>query len=492
MAKRGDVLSAQNNPPEKRSAIHWIDHQRETYETIATYLWDHPELSLVEYKSSTKLIDFLEGQGFTVVKGTSGMPTAFVATWGKGNPRIGFLAEYDALPNLSQKSQVVKPDPVIPGAPGQGCGHNLYGTSSCMAAAATKTAMEEHGIKGSLCVFGTPAEETLVGKAFMARDGVFDGTEVIITWHPEDTNGVDYKSMLALTSIKFQFKGRSSHGGSAPDAGRSALDAVELMNIGMNYMRGHLLQEARIMYVVTKGGEVPNNIPPDAEVWYYLRAPRRFQVDHISKWMLDVAKGASLMTQTSFTYKLLAATWELLPNKVLARVGDENVTLIGPPVFSPEDQSFGEEMIRSLGKEAKGPAFNPAITHPDFTKTFPDVDYFKASTDVGNVSWLVPTLSFRIATKALGTPQHSWQMVSQAKSPAALKAGLRVSQWMAASALDCLLHPMIISEAWNEHRQYLAETEFYHPIPDEVRLPTFEDLYGCEPDRIPPARRMRT
>jgi len=485
MVKRAKILPAPKISPEKGTTIDWISHQRETYETIATYLWDHPELSLVEYQSSKKLIDFLESEGFKVVQGVSGMPTAFVATWGKGKPRIGFLAEYDALPNLSQKSQVAKPDPIVPGAPGQGCGHNLYGPSSCMAAAAVKAAMEKHGIRGSLCVYGTPAEETLVGKAFMARDGVFDGAGMILTWHPEDTNGVDYKSMLALTSVKFQFKGRSAHGGSAPDAGRSALDAVELMDIGMNYVRGHLPQEARIMYVITKGGEVPNNVPPDAEVWYYIRAPRRFQVDHIWKWMLDVAKGASLMTQTSFTYKLLAATWELLPNRVFARVGDENVTLIGPPEFSPEDQTFGEEMIRSLGKEIKGPAFDPAITHPDFTKTFPDVDCFKASTDVGNVSWLVPTLSFRIATKASGTPQHSWQMVSQAKSPAALNAGLRVSQWMAASAVECLIHPEIISEAWKEHRQYLAGTKFYHPIPREVRLPTFEDLYGCAPGRIP-------
>ena len=485
MVNHVNILPGPKIALEKDTAIDWINHQRGTYETIATYLWDHPELSLVEYKSSKKLIDFLEGQGFTVVKGVSEMPTAFVATWGEGKPRIGFLSEYDALPNLSQKSQVVKPDPIVPGAPGQGCGHNLYGTSSCMAAVATKVAMEKHGIKGTLYVFGTPAEETLVGKAFMAREGVFDGTEMIIAWHPEDTNEVDYRSMLALTSVKFQFKGRSAHGGSAPDAGRSALDAVELMDIGMNYMRGHLPQEARIMYVVTKGGEVPNNVPPDAEVWYYIRAPRRSQVDHIWKWMLDVAKGASLMTQTSFTYKLLAATWELLPNKILAKVGDENVTLIGPPEFSPEDQTFGEAIIRSLGKEVKGPAFDPSITHPDFTKTFPDVEYIKASTDVGNVSWLVPTLSFRIATKASGTPQHSWQMVSQAKSPAALKAGLRVSQWMAASAVECLLHPEIISEAWKEHRSYLAETEFYHPIPKEVRLPTFEDLYGCEPDRVP-------
>jgi aminobenzoyl-glutamate utilization protein B len=253
---------------------------------------------------------------------------------------------------------------------------------------------------------------------------------------------------------------------------------VELMDVGMNYMRGHLLQDARINYVITKGGEVPNNVPPLAEVWYFIRAPRRFQVDQIWNWMLDVAKGASLMTQTRLKTNLLSATWELLPNKSLARVGDDNATLIGAPNFSPEDQRFGEEIIRSLEREIKGSAFDDTLTHPDLNRTFPNVDFSKASTDLGNVSWMFPTLSFRVATKALGTPQHSWQMVCQTNSPPALKAGLRVSEWMAASALDCLAHPEIIEEAWEEHRHYLNETKFYHPIPEDLAVPKFKDLYG--------------
>jgi aminobenzoyl-glutamate utilization protein B len=464
--------------PEKKIAVTWIRESRMTYETIAKDLWDHPELSLAEFKSSTRLEKYLEENGFKIEKGVPGMPTAFIATWGAGQPVIGFLAEYDALPNLSQKSQVLEPDPVIAGAPGQGCGHNLLGTSICTAAIAIKVALEKSGMNGTIRVFGTPAEETLIGKVYMARENVFAGTDMMIAWHPEDTNGVDYKSMLAMTSVKFQFMGISTHGGSAPELGRSALEAVELMDVGMNYMRGHLIQDARINYVITKGGEVPNNVPPIAEVWYFIRAPRRFQVDQIWNWMLDVAKGASLMTQTSMKTHLLSATWELLPNKSLARVGDENATLIGAPDFTAEDQKFGEEIIRSLGRKIQGPAFDNTLTHPDLNRTFPNVDFSKASTDLGNVSWIFPTLSFRVAAKALGTPQHSWQMVCQTNSPPAMKAGLRVSEWMAASALDCFARPELIEEAWEEHRLYLQETKFYHPVPEDLAVPTFRDLYG--------------
>ena len=393
--------------PAKKTAIAWVDGAKSTYEEMAKYLWDNPELSLVEFKSSAKLQEYLAKNGFKVEKGVSVMPTAFVATWGSGKPVIGFLAEYDALPGLSQVSGKVVREMIIQGAPGQGCGHNLFGPASATAAIATKVAMEKHGIKGTLKVFGTPAEETLVGKIFMARDGVFDGVDIMVAWHPGDFNGVDYSTNLAMTSVKFRFKGVSAHAAAAPHAGRSALDGVELMNIAMNFMREHVIQEARIHYVVTQGGAAPNIVPPDAEVWYFIRSPRRSQVDQIWNWMQDVAKGAALMSQTKMNYKLLCATWETLPNKVLSKIGDANADAIGGPSFTPEDQKFGEEIIKSLGAQAKGEAFDSKITHPDLSKTFPNVTIFPASTDQGNVSWVVPTLSFRSATVAKGTPLHN-------------------------------------------------------------------------------------
>ena len=291
--------------------------------------------------------------------------------------------------------------------------------------------------------------------------------------------------MLAMTSVKFQFKGRSAHAAAAPHAGRSALDAVELMNIAMNYMREHVVQEARIHYVISKGSEAPNIVPPDAEVWYFIRSPRRTQVDHIWNWMQDVAKGAALMTQTTMSYKLLSATWEVLLNKVLSEVGDSNATAIGAPPYTAEEQKFGEAIIKSLGKEVKGEAFDTKITHPDLSKTFPNVLVYSASTDQGNVSWMFPTLNFRAATVAKCTPFHTWQMVSQTSTPPAMKAGLTVSKWMAASALDCLTKPEIISDAWKEHNQYLAETKYYSPVPADVKVPSFKDLYGIEPEAVP-------
>ena len=476
---------AQELTPAKKTAISWVDGSKANFEEIAKYLWDNPELSLVEFKASAKLQDYLAKNGFKIEKGVAGMPTAFVATWGSGKPVIGFLCEYDALPGISQVAGKAVREMIIQGAPGQGCGHNLYGPAAASAAIATKVAMEKHGIKGTVKLFGCPAEETLVGKIFMARDGVFDGTDIMIAYHPWDFNGVDMSTWLAMTSVKFQFKGRSAHAALAPHAGRSALDAVELMNIAMNFMREHVIQEARIHYVITNGGLAPNVVPPDAEVWYFIRSPRRTQVDEIWKWMQDVAKGAALMTQTTMSNKLLAATWEELTNKVLGKVGDANVRAIGAPKFTPEDQKFGEEILKSLGKEVKGDVFDGTITPPDLVRTFPNVKVMPASTDEGNVSWMFPLVAFRSAVAAKGTPLHTWQNVCQTGSAPAFKGALMASKWMAATALDCLTKPEIISEALKEHKGYLAETKYYHPIPADLKVPTFKDLYGMEPEAVP-------
>lgn len=475
--------------PAMKDAIDWADKLKPVYNEVAKYIWDNPELSLVEFKSSGKLQEYLASNGFKIEKGVANIPTAFVATWGSGKPVIGILGEFDALPNLSQEAGVTSHKPIISGGPGHGCGHNLFGTSSVTAAIAAAKAMAAHGIKGTVKFFGTPAEETLVGKIYMNRDGVFDGTDIMLSWHPSDWNGVSYGTNLAIDNIKFRFYGKSSHAGTAPEAGRSALDAVELMNIAMNYMREHIVQEARIHYVITKGGETPNNVPPFAEVWYFIRAPRRVQVDQIRAWMFDVAKGAALMTQTRTENQILTASYERLPNRALAIMGDKIAKLIGPPPFTAEDQKFGEAVVQeALKKGVKGEAFSTKIETPDFSKRFPDVEGVKASAD-DNFTWKFPSVRFHIATQARGTPNHSWPLVCQSGTPTAMKAGLTVSKYIAALALELMTNPKLIQDSWEEHRKYIAEFSYKETIPPEVKVPSFEDLYGIKPEAVPGAKK---
>jgi aminobenzoyl-glutamate utilization protein B len=476
--------SALELTPAMKDAISWIDQNKTTYEEIAKYIWQNPELSLVEFKSSARLQEYLASNGFTIEKGVAGMATAFVATWGSGKPVIGILGEFDALPNLSQEAAVATRKPIVAGGSGHGCGHNLFGTSSATAAIAIAKAMEKQGIKGTVKFFGTPAEETLVGKVYMNRDGVFDGVDVIIDWHPQDYNGAGYSSLLALDNIKFRFYGRSSHAGTAPEAGRSALDAVELMDAGANFMREHVVQEARIHYVITKGGEAPNVVPNFAEVWYYFRAPRRAQVDEMRAWIIDIAKGAALMTQTKMEYQILTAVYERLTNRALAQMGDQAAKAVGAPPFGPDDQKFGEQVIQSLGRKTEGEAFSTNIVTPDFSKTFPSVEFGKASADL-NYTWRFPSMTFNVAVYAKGTPGHSWQAVCTTSTDPALKAGIQVSKYMAAAGLELLTNPKLVQDAKVELDGYVAKFGYNEPVPKDVKVPSFKDLYGIEPSAVP-------
>jgi aminobenzoyl-glutamate utilization protein B len=478
------TVSALELTPAMKDALSWIDSNKATYDEIAKYIWNNPELSMVEFKSSAKLQGYLADNGFKIEKGVAGMATAFVATWGSGKPVLGILGEFDALPSLSQEAGMTTKKPIVEGASGHGCGHNLFGTSSATAAIAIKKAMEKNGLKGTVKFFGTPAEETLVGKVYMNRDGVFDGTDIIIDWHPADTNGVGYSSLLAMDNIKFRFRGRSSHAGTAPEAGRSALDAVELMDIGANFMREHVIQEARIHYVISKGGEAPNVVPNFAEVWYYFRAPRRAQVDEMRAWIIDIAKGAALMTQTKMEYQLLTAVYERLTNRTLAQMGDQVVKAVGAPPFSAADQKFGEAVVESLGRKPEGETFSTKVDTPDFSKVFPNVNWGKASADL-NYTWRIPSMTFSVATYAKGTPGHSWQAVCSTSTDPALKAGLQVSKYMAAAGLELLNDPKLIRDAQEEFNGYVAKYGYKEPVPKDVKVPSFKDLYGIEPSAVP-------
>ncbi|MFQ5758154.1 MAG: amidohydrolase, partial [Candidatus Bathyarchaeia archaeon] len=259
---------------EKEYAFDWIEKNKDTIVEISDKVWEFAELGLIESKSSALLANELEKHGFRVERGIAGMPTAFIATGGEGKPVIGIMGEYDALPGLSQK-KIPREEPLKPGAPGHGCGHNIHGTSGMAAAIAVKKAMEKHRIKGSVKFFGCPAEENFSGKVFMVRDGYFSDVNAAISHHPSTMNAATLRSSLAVNSIKFHFYGKASHAGASPEHGRSALDAVELMNMGVNYLREHVIQDARIHYVIEKGGDQPNIVPPYARSWYYVRAPER-------------------------------------------------------------------------------------------------------------------------------------------------------------------------------------------------------------------------
>lgn len=460
-----------------QTALEWIDGHASTYEELAAYVWDHAELGLVEFHSSAKLQDYLAGNGFRITPEAAHMKTAFIAEWGTGKPVIGLLGEFDALPNLSQEPGAAVEKRLREGAPGHGCGHNLLGAASALAAVAIAKAMEKHHARGTVRFFGTPAEETLIGKVYMNRDGVFDGTDVMLSWHPKDVNGVDYSSSLAMDNIKFRFYGRASHAAAAPEAGRSALDGVELMNVGANYMREHVAQEARIHYIVTKGGEAPNVVPAFAEAWYFLRAPRRSQVDEMREWLMDIATGAALMTQTRMEHRLLTASTEWLPSKTLARMGAKIVKMLGAPRFTAEDQASGRRLMEGAGRTVEGVAYRTDIAFPDLTRTFPDVEVTKVSMDV-NYTWRFPSVNFFAATVAEGTPLHSWLAVAQTKSAPALKAGLQASKYLAAAGLECLANPGLVRDAWVELKEQVGRFGYREPVPSDVHVPSFEDLYG--------------
>jgi len=312
-----------------KALIQWIEQKSDDLIALSDQIWEYAEVGLQEVRSAKIQQEFLQAEGFEIKSGVAGMPSAFVASWGSGSPVIGFLGEYDALPGLSQKVSPVK-EPLRRGEPGHGCGHNLLGVGGLAAAAALKHELASSRLSGTVRYYGCPAEETLVGKVFMVKDGLFDDVDIVLDWHPSTVNMVRNVTSNAMNSVKFSFHGVTAHAAGDPHNGRSALDAVELMNVGANYLREHIVEKARIHYVITDGGGEPNVVPEHSEVWYYVRAPERTQVEEINSRLLDVARGAALMTETSFDTRFLAACYNLLPNTVVNRLLHRMMEEVGP------------------------------------------------------------------------------------------------------------------------------------------------------------------
>ncbi|RJS69105.1 amidohydrolase [Candidatus Bathyarchaeota archaeon] len=466
---------------EKEHAFNWIENNKKRIIEISDKIWEFAELGLIEFKSSALLADELEKNGFKVERGIADMPTAFTATWGEGTPIIGIMGEYDALPGLSQKKVPWK-EPLEPGKPGHGCGHNIHGTSGMAAAIAVKEAMEKHGIKGTVKFFGCPAEENFSGKVFMVRAGYFSNVDAVISHHPSTMNEASLMSSLAVNSVKFHFYGKASHAGASPEHGRSALDAVELMNVGVNYLREHIIQDARIHYVIEKGGDQPNIVPAYARSWYYVRAPERDQVDFIYNWVLDIAKGAALMTKTEVKTEFIEGCYNLIPNKTIAKLIVKNMREIGLPKYSDEDLKFAEEIAKTITpemkvaqlKKSKRPGWERLVDKlldDEVPDPWGEGETSHGSTDVADVSWQAPTVEFSTATWILGTPAHSWQAVAQNGVGIGHKSLIFAAKVMASTVIDLLTNPDILNKAKEEHKQRINGKKYKSPIPPEHKPP---------------------
>ena len=466
---------------DKKFAFDWIENNKKLLIEISDKVWDFAELGLIEFKSSALLADELEKNGFRVERGIAGMPTAFVATWGEGKPVIGIMGEYDALPGLSQKKVPWK-EPSEPGKPGHGCGHNVHGTSGMAAAIAVKKVMENHGTKGTIKFFGCPAEENFSGKVFMVRDGYFNNVDAVISHHPSTMNEASLMSSLAVNSVKFHFYGKASHAGGSPEQGRSALDAVELMNIGVNYLREHVIQDARIHYVIEKGGDQPNIVPPYARSWYYVRAPERDQMEFIYNWIFDIAKGAAMMTRTEVKTEFLEGSYNVMSNRNISELIVQNMREIGLPKYSDEDLKFAEEIAKTITsemriaqlKKSKRPRWERLVDKlidDEVPDPWGEGEVSHGSTDVADVSWQAPTVEFGTATWVLGTPAHSWQAVAQNGVGIGHKSLIFAAKVMAATAIDLLTNEDTLNKAREEHKQRIGNKKYRSPIPPDRKPP---------------------
>ncbi|WP_084011905.1 M20 family metallopeptidase [Paenibacillus kribbensis] len=447
-----------------------IERGRESFTEISDHIWKLAESKFEEFESADLLAGQLEHSGFRIERCAAGLPTAFVGSYGSGSPVIAVLGEFDALPNMSQQAGVAVKQALEHRGNGHGCGHHLLGTGALAAVVAVKEYMEERGLPGTIRYYGCPAEEGGSGKTFMVREGLFDDVDAALTWHPGYNNGVVSQTSVANYQIRYRFLGKSAHAGISPHKGRSALDAVELMNVGANYMREHIPPEARFHYAVTEtGGEFPNVVQAEAEVVYLIRAPELRQVEEIYHRMNDVAKGAALMTGTEVDIRFEKACSNLIPNVTLEQVMYRCFTHLGVPVFTEAEQSYASEILSTL-QQGRTDAENGGSLPETLDPYEPASGRMLGSTDVSDVSWVVPTAQLETVCYASETPFHSWQMVAQGMASASHKGMLHAAKVMAATAAELLMYPGIMEEAKQELKARGGGMEGYNcPIPAHVK-----------------------
>jgi aminobenzoyl-glutamate utilization protein B len=456
-----------------------VDAKQTPFTELSDRVWGMPELCYGEFRSCAEHTAMLEQQGFRVTKDVAGIPTAVMGEAGEDGPVIAILGEYDALPGLSQEAGVAEPRPIPGTGYGHGCGHNLLGSASLLAATAVKDYLAEKGIKGRVRYYGCPAEEGGAAKGFMARAGAFSDVDIAITWHPSAFAGVTEPVSLANTRIDFSFTGRASHAAAAPHLGRSALDAVELMNVGVNYMREHMPSDARIHYaLLDAGGIAPNVVQAFAKVRYLIRARNLPELNRLIGRVRKVADGAALMTETSVQTQVVSAVSNLLGNTPLEKAMYDNLQRLGPPPFDETDREFARKIQATLTEEDIESSFRrvgvPMNDAPLCDQIVP-LDAKSApmmgSTDVGDVSWVVPTVQARGATYAIGTPGHSWQLTAQGKMPAAHKGMVHVAKVMAGTAVDAIQDEVLLARAKADHQARVGRTPYVCPIPTDIDPP---------------------
>ncbi len=466
----------------KAIILEHINQNDEELAFIAKEIWDHPQVALQEEFASKLLADKMAADGFDITWGAGGMPTAFVAEWGSGSPVIGFLGEYDALPGLSQEMSSDR-SPIMEGGPGHGCGHNLFGTACMASVMGQKAAMEREGIGGTIRFYGCPAEETLVGKTFMARDGAFDDLDAAITWHPGDNNLTWNGPTMAMNSFRVSFYGVAAHAGATPWLGRSALDGVMLMDAGVNYMREHVPPESRIHSVVTSGGQAPNVVPAFAQVWYFVRAPERAQVEEMYRWMGDIAQGAALMSGTRHEIELLSGCYNMLPNAVISDLLHQKMAEVDDMRFTEQERQFARDLQATFpdGSVQRGydwaqqftsVRLDPAeIDDPLWERVLPPSSsppLMGGSTEVADVSWITPTAQITTTCWPLGTPGHSWQTVASCGSSIGAKGMILAAKTMGLAGLDLLTQPQLLASARAEFDASRAGRVYVSPLPPDA------------------------
>ena len=441
-----------------------MDARAAHYGDISRQIWELAEVGYKETKSSALLKAELRNAGFIIEDRIAGIPTAFVASWGEGKPEIGILGEYDALPGLSQQD-VPQKQPRVEGAPGHGCGHNLLGAGSAFAAIEVKQYMQEHKIRGTLRFYGTPAEEGGSGKVFMARAGVFNGADAILAWHPGDSNRASLATNLATITARFRFRGMAAHAALAPEQGRSALDGLLLMSHAVEMLREHVPQSTRMHYMVSNGGASPNIVPDLAEGIFQARYPDMPTLDGIWERLIKCAEGAAIATETKMEMEVQSSTYNILPNDTLAALYDKNLRVIGGVKYTPEEKSFAESLRKTISLANALPMGSEGSIQPIAR------EIFYGSTDVGDVSWSVPTSELSAATLAPGVPLHSWQSTACTGMSIGRKGMVVAAKTLALTALDLLEDPKLTEAAKADFEKRHAGHAYRSRIPATQTAP---------------------